>query len=280
MKIELLKTFIEVSHTLHIRMSAQNLHLTQAAVSSRIKLLEEELGVMLFDRTNKRLKLTAEGDKLVKHANDMLAMWHKIKQEVGVTDSDGSQLFIGAMASIWDMVLHEWLHKLHRNIDDVHLYTHTYSSVELRQNVLSRILDIAFLFEPPYTDEIVTKKLCSIPLVLVSTAPVKQISELSNFVMVDYGDTVNAMFLDNFGNALPPIHHMNQPNTAMAFILDAGGAAYLPRQMCFTELRRQQLFLVTNTPTFQRDLHAIYLANSHKRELIEDSLLLFPYRIR
>ncbi|BCL73825.1 LysR family transcriptional regulator (plasmid) [Vibrio nigripulchritudo] len=280
MKIELLKTFIDVSHTLHIRISAQNLHLTQAAVSSRIKQLEEELGVMLFDRTNKRLKLTAEGDKLVKYANDMLAMWHKIKQEVGVAEGDGSQLFLGAMLSIWDMVLHDWLQKLHRNIDDVHLYTHTYSSVELRKRILNRLLDIAFLFEPPFTDEIVTKKVCTVPLVMVSTAPIKLPSELSNFVMVDYGDTINAMFLHHFGQELSPIHHMNHPNTAMAFILDAGGAAYLPRQMCFSELRRQQLFVVPNTPTFHRDVHAIYLANSHKRVLIEDSLMLFPYSIR
>ncbi|EED25986.1 LysR family transcriptional regulator, partial [Vibrio sp. 16] len=194
MKIELLKTFIDVSHTLHIRMSAQNLHLTQAAVSSRIKQLEDELGVLLFDRSNKRLKLTAEGDKLVKHANDMMAMWHKLKQEVGVTDSDGSQLFLGAMMSIWDMVLHDWLQKLHRNIDDVHLYTHTYSSVELRKRVLNRILDIGFLFEPPYTDEIISKKLCTVPLVLVSTDPIKQVTDIENFVMVDYGDTINSAF--------------------------------------------------------------------------------------
>ncbi|MEH0664296.1 LysR family transcriptional regulator [Vibrio scophthalmi] len=280
MKIELLKTFIEVSQTLHIRMSAQNLHLTQAAVSSRIKQLEDELGVMLFDRANKRLKLTAEGDKLVKHANDMMAMWHKIKQEVGVTDSDGSQLFLGAMMSIWDMVLHDWLQKIHRNIDDVHLYTHTYSSVELRKRVLNRILDIAFLFEPPHTDEVVAKKLCTVPLVLVSTTPVREASELESFVMVDYGDAINSMFSHHFGEELAPRHHMTQPNVALSFILEAGGAAYLPRQMCFAQLRRQQLHLVPNTPTFHRDIYAIYLASSHKRELIEDSLMLFPYSIR
>ncbi|MEF1289065.1 LysR substrate-binding domain-containing protein [Vibrio sp. M260118] len=280
MKIELLKTFLDVSHTLHVRMSAQNLHITQAAVSSRIKQLEEELGVLLFDRSNKRLKLTAEGDKLVKHANDLMAMWHKLKQEVGVVDSDGSQLFIGAMMSIWDMVLHDWLQKLHRNIDDVQLYTHAYSSVELRKRILNRILDIAFLFEPPYTEELVSKKLCTVPLVLVGTEPIKHISEINNFVMVDYGDTINAMFLNHFGQSLSPIHHMSQPNTAMSFILEAGGAAYLPRQMCFTQMRRKQLHMVPDAPTFHRNIHAIYLANSHKKELIEDSLMLFPYSIR
>ena len=45
-----------MSQTLHVRVAADNLYLTQAAVSSRIKQLEEELGVQLFDRTQKRLK--------------------------------------------------------------------------------------------------------------------------------------------------------------------------------------------------------------------------------
>ena len=280
MKIELLTTFLEVSQTLHVRVAADNLHLTQAAVSNRIKQLEDELGANLFDRAQKRMKLTPEGHKLVKHANELLLVWQKLKLDVGIAQADTQQLFVGAVNSIWDIVLQDWLQKIHRNIDDVHLYTHTYSSVELRKRVLNRILDIGFLFEPPYTDEIISKKLCTVPLVLVSTDPIKQVTDIDNFVMVDYGDTINSAFLHHFGKDLSPVHHMSQPNTAMSFILEAGGTAYLPRQMCFTQLRKQQLYLVPNTPTFQRDIHAIYLANSHKRELIEDSLMLFPYSIR
>ena len=77
MKIELLTTFIEVTQTLHFRIASEHLFITQAAVSSRIKLLEQELGVLLFDRSQKRLKLTPEGHRLVKHANEMLMMWQK-----------------------------------------------------------------------------------------------------------------------------------------------------------------------------------------------------------
>ena len=169
MKIELLTTFLEVSQTLHVRVAAENLYLTQAAISSRIKQLEEELGVQLFDRTQKRLKLTAEGHRLIKHANEMIIMWQKLKQDVGVSQTNAYQLFVGSMMSIWDIVLQDWLQKIHRNLDDVHLYTHTYSPLELRKQVISRVIDIAFLFEPPFIEDIISENVAIVPLQLVST---------------------------------------------------------------------------------------------------------------
>mgnify|MGYP000053006759 CR=1 FL=1 len=153
MKIELLKTFLEVSRTLHFRIASENLFITQSAVSARIKLLEDDLGVLLFDRSQKHLKLTSEGNRLIKHANELLFMWQKTKQDVGIADSGAQQLVIGSMMSIWDIVLQDWLQKIHRNLDDVHLSTNTYSPLELRKQVASRLVDIAFLFEPPYIDD-------------------------------------------------------------------------------------------------------------------------------
>ena len=277
MRTELLMTFLEVSRTLHFRVATENLFVTQAAVSARIKLLEEDLGVLLFDRANKRLKLTAEGHKLVKHANEILTMWQKVKQDVGVGDASSTQLFVGAMMSIWDMVLHDWLQKIHRNLDDVNLFTQTYSPLELRKQVQNRMVDIAFLFEPPFIDDIEAKKVATIPLKLVSTQAVNRIEELENWVMVDYGESINNQVLKDFGDALNTRHHMNQPRIAMNFILEAGGAAYLPNQMCFTELRKQKLYLVPESPTYYRDVYAIFLEKNHKKQIIEDALQLFPF---
>lgn len=277
MKIELLSTFLEVSQTLHVRVAAENLFLTQAAVSSRIKQLEEELGVLLFDRSQKRLKLTVEGHRLVKHANEMMMMWQKIKQDVGVAQSNSHQLFVGSMMSIWDIVLQEWLQKIHRNLDDVHLFTHTYSPLELRKQVLSRLVDLAFIFEPPYTEELVAEKVATVPLQLVSTEENCNSNELDNMIMVDYGESVNSQFMRDFGDSTVIRHNMSQPRIALNFILEAGGCAYLPRQMCFEYLRKSKLFLVDGAKTYSRDIYAIYLSKSHKAALIRDALLLFPY---
>lgn len=278
MKIELLKTFLEVTRTLHFRLASENLFITQSAVSARIKLLEEDLGVLLFDRSQKHLKITPEGHRLIKHANELLLMWQKTKQDISIAENDTLQLVVGSMMSIWDIILQEWLQKIHRNIDDISLLTNTYSPIELRKSVLSRVVDIAYLFEPPYVEELVTEKVASVPLHLVSTEPCnsEDVFSLDNYIMVDYGESVNAQHLREHSDAPPAKHFMSQPRIALNYILDAGGSAYLPRQMIFDYLKDEKLFLVENTPIYSRDIYAIYLAKSQKVDVIKQALQLFP----
>ena len=61
MDFELLRTFLEVARLRHFGQAAEALNLTQAAVSARIKLLETNLGVRLFDRIRRDIQLTPEG---------------------------------------------------------------------------------------------------------------------------------------------------------------------------------------------------------------------------
>lgn len=278
MKIELLNTFVEVSRTLHFRIASENLFITQSAVSARIKLLEEDLGVLLFDRSQKHLKLTPEGNRLIKHANELLFMWQKTKQDVGIADSSSQQLVIGSMMSIWDIVLQDWLKKIHRNLEDVSLLTNTYSSLELRKSLLSRVIDIAFLFEPPYMEDLITEKVATVPLHLVTTDPddIAKTFNLANHIMVDYGEAVNAQHLREFQYAPPAKHYMSQPRIALDFLLDAGGSAYLPRQMTFEYTESNKLYVVEKAPVYSREIFAAYLAKSQKVGLIEDALQLFP----
>ncbi|TYK64500.1 LysR family transcriptional regulator [Colwellia echini] len=279
MKIELLKTFLEVSRTLHFRIAAENLFITQSAVSARIKLLEDDLGVMLFDRSQKHLKLTPEGNRLIKHANELLFMWQKTKQDVGIADTEMRQLVVGSIMSIWDIVLQDWLKKIHRNLDDVSLLTNNYSQLELRKSLLSRVIDIAFLFEPPYVEDLITEKVATVPLHLVSTNPEDNNPNftLYNHIMVDYGEAVNTRHLREFQFSPTPKHHMSQPRIALNFLLDAGGSAYLPRQMTFEFIESNRLHLIENAPVYSRDIFAAYLAKSQKVELIKQAILLFPH---
>jgi LysR family transcriptional regulator, hydrogen peroxide-inducible genes activator len=61
-----------VSLLRHFGRAAEACHVSQPTLSSQIRKLEEELGVALFERTNKRVELTAAGERIVKHANRVL----------------------------------------------------------------------------------------------------------------------------------------------------------------------------------------------------------------
>ena len=279
MKIELLTTFLEVSRTLHFRIASENLFITQSAVSARIKLLESDLGVLSFDRSQKHLKLTAEGNRLIKHANELIFMWQKTKQDVGIAQSNSMQLVIGSIMSIWDIALQDWLQKIHRNMDDCSFLTTTYSEIELQKSLLNRVIDIAFFFEPVFIEDLVTEQVANVQLHLVSTevSDINNAYELDNFIMVDYGEAVNSQYMREFQYAPVAKHFMSQPIIALNFILEMGGSAYLPRQMTFEYIRKKKLHIVENAPEYSREIYANYLAKSQKIDVIKQAIELFNF---
>lgn len=70
--LDLIQGFEAAARTLSFTKAAEELFLTQSAVSRQIKLLEERLGATLFERQHRALALTEEGEKLVRVATDVL----------------------------------------------------------------------------------------------------------------------------------------------------------------------------------------------------------------
>ena len=72
--VGLLRAFVAVTETGSVTRAAHLLNLTQAAVSQQLKRLEELFGVELFDRSNRTLRTTAAGERLLAHAQTMMTM--------------------------------------------------------------------------------------------------------------------------------------------------------------------------------------------------------------
>lgn len=82
MDTELLKTFLEVQKTRHFGKAAENLYLTQSAVSFRIRQLEQSLGVPLFIRYRNNIQLTSAGELLLPHAEAVLSAIGAARQQI------------------------------------------------------------------------------------------------------------------------------------------------------------------------------------------------------
>jgi DNA-binding transcriptional LysR family regulator len=96
MEHRLLRSFVTVAEELHFGRAAKRLNLTQPPLSEQIRKLEEELDVRLFDRTNRRVALTAAGEALLGRARHVLAETERAREEVArVARGEQGALVIG-----------------------------------------------------------------------------------------------------------------------------------------------------------------------------------------
>ncbi|MFD6061424.1 LysR family transcriptional regulator [Rhodococcus wratislaviensis] len=73
MEIRWMKSFVAVAEELNYGRAAEVLHIAQPAVSQQVQQLEKRLGVKLFDRTTRSVRLTAAGERFLQPCKDALA---------------------------------------------------------------------------------------------------------------------------------------------------------------------------------------------------------------
>ena len=277
MDLELLRTFLEVNRTRHFGRAAEGLHLTQAAVSARIKHLERMLDVSLFDRAGHEIRLTPEGNRLKRHAELLLAEWRKARQEVTAGGAK-FQMSIGGSPRLWDVILQDWLIKLRTQRPDLALITHSLAPDALLRRLIDGVIDLAVMLDPPQIETLDAREIAIMRLVLVSDRANISIDEAMNesFLLVDWG-LAHALELQRTYPDMPePMTRLANARLAVRYLREIGGSAYLPLPSVVSAIRRGRLHRVQGAPMFERSVFAVYPVRSDKEELIRHSLQLFP----
>ena len=112
MNVRFLETFVWLAKLRNFRLTAERLHATQAAISSRISALEQEFGVRLFERGPRDVTLTQEGTKALGFAEQIL----KLNQEMFASVSDRSKVAGLLRLGVIESVVHTWLPDLLRRV--------------------------------------------------------------------------------------------------------------------------------------------------------------------
>jgi len=101
-----LKVFRAVAEHLNFHKAAEQLFLTQPAVTLQIKALESDLGIRLFDRAGGRVSLTRQGAVLLTYANKLATTASEAERELGCRDSKViGELSLGVSTTIAQYVL-------------------------------------------------------------------------------------------------------------------------------------------------------------------------------
>lgn len=272
MDTELLKTFIEVQRTRHFGKAAENLYLTQSAVSFRIRQLEQQLGVNLFSRYRNNIQLTAAGERLLPHAEAMLTALQRAKQDVAVSAEQAIQLSIAATANIWDAFLLQGFISMQQALPGLSWRAESLGREQIARQVLERHFDLAILFDAPKVEEMQIDKLGDIQLLPVTTQAghTAQSAMSKQYILVDWGTAFDIQHARHFPELPPPQLRTGSARIALELMQQGGGSAYLPQTMVRPLLDDGSLHLIADAPIMQRELFAVSLPKAAHRVKIAD----------
>src|SRR3546814_9632795 len=100
MNTRFIETFVTLAHLKSFRATAGVLHATPAAISLRVKSLEDELHTELIDRSSKTFRLTANGNHLLSHAHSVMDAVRKMQAAAHQEDTVRGCLRLGVNETV------------------------------------------------------------------------------------------------------------------------------------------------------------------------------------
>ncbi|OLL31746.1 LysR family transcriptional regulator [Burkholderia sp. SRS-W-2-2016] len=146
--IRFLRTFVAVARHGSFAIAAEQMALTQSAVSMQMRALETEFKHELFDRSGRKVLLNAMGKNLLPHAQQLLAVYEAMRMTAGGLEKDVGPVTIGAVESVVGALAEAAAHlKMTRPNLDVRITAA--KSVDLAARVDSGEIDAAVIIDTP-----------------------------------------------------------------------------------------------------------------------------------
>ncbi|HEX4543228.1 MAG TPA: LysR substrate-binding domain-containing protein [Candidatus Acidoferrum sp.] len=163
-----LKVFRAVAEHLNFRKAAEQLFLTQPAVTLQIKALENDLGVRLFDRAAGRISLTRQGSVLLGYANKIAALVSEAERELVTDDCIVSgELSLGVSTTIAQYVLPRLLGAFLAEHPRVQLSLHSGNTEKIVQCLVDGKASIGLIEGPARNREVRTEPFMEDAMVLI-----------------------------------------------------------------------------------------------------------------
>lgn len=269
MDVGLIKAFLEVNRTRHFGQAANNLFLSQSAVSARIRQLEEVLGVSLFTRDRNNISLTPAGEKFLRYAENILNAWNRACQEIGVSAEMRTLVTVAAVPSLWDIYLDQWLVWARKTYPEIAILADAVESSSLLRRLQEGMLDLGVLFDPPQSSQLNAEEIAPVPLVLVSTQAGLTCEEAmrQDYVRVDWGTSFGVQHANLFPDIAAPSLRVGMGRLAHSYLLNGGGSAYLPQPMITSDLGTT-LHLVADAPVIHRKAYLVYALSNEKKDIL------------
>lgn len=174
MNIRTLKHFMALAETLHFGRASDACNISLSALSRNIRQLEEELGSLLFNRDNRTVALTPEGQKFVHYAREAIVQWDHIRNELADdTDQLHGEISLYCSVTASYSILFELLNQFRRDHPEIDLKLHTGDPNHAIAHILDGEEDLAIAALPRSLPRgLAFKPITTSPLLFI--APIQQ----------------------------------------------------------------------------------------------------------
>jgi DNA-binding transcriptional LysR family regulator len=262
MDINLARTFLEIVSAGTFLRAAERLHITQTAVSARVRTLEDLLGRRLFVRNKSGATLTPAGEQFLRYASMLVQVWERARHQVSVPPGRRAVLTVGCEVSLWDPLLLDWLIWMRHAAPQLALRTEVGVADVLLNQVSDGVLDIAILYAPQQRPGLRIELLIEEKLVLVTTSRRGKAVRASDYVFVDWGPEFAAQHNLAFPALASPGVVAGLGPLGCEYLLQAGGSGYFRLSVVRNHIKSGRLRLVPDAPEFLYPAYAVYSANA------------------
>jgi LysR family nitrogen assimilation transcriptional regulator len=155
MELRELRNFMQVARTGSVSRAAQELRLAQPALSRQIKKLEHELGVPLFSRHGRGVRLSAAGSLLLERAETIVRQVHETGEEIREQRSPARSRFtLGAPPAAGRLLIPPFVEQFQKLWPQTTLHMREGVASSLLEWLLDKRLDLAVLHNPPHLESL------------------------------------------------------------------------------------------------------------------------------
>ena len=149
MDIKHLKHFLALAEQLHFGKASAACHISLSALSRNIRQLEQQLGAPLFNRDNRSVQLTPEGQTFVSYARSAVSEWHMIRNQVQDAQGQlqGEVSLYCSVTAVYSL-LFDLFQRLREDHPHIEIKLHTGDSDQGIAHVISGEEDLAIAARP------------------------------------------------------------------------------------------------------------------------------------
>lgn len=277
MNIRFLETMIWLSELKNFRVTAERMNMTPAAISNRIAAMEQELGIKLFERDTREVRLTQEGMTFVEGARDIVARYGRLVTAVSPATTVEGTVRIGLLPSMALTLLPGIMEVLRYKFPRIRVSITTDGSGTLISRLESRELDIVLGFPGGKRENFRTLDLCSFGMFWIANGRLEVGDEtlgkrdILHYPIIsyeigthNYGRMVDYLPSNSFEETV--VHYSNSLATTISMVSSGIGISVLPPIVIQNELRAGTLRVLNVRPEFPAtDYYAVYLENPSSR---------------